>query len=345
VRTFKLNDAYKTILFLIGKAYTQRRIAQELSLSEQLTSYKVSKLIKEGYAIQEQRTSTRQLLLTTKGIEAIASFTYAKSLVFNQPSQPKHSKQACPGQTTRDHAFEAKFELLNPLSLNEPTRILQANKLYSKQLGLKHQEGAAYFEGRYNGLLTYKSLILYSQEVEVPQSADIALLTNDLIKGLFDTAYDLEPRLGIKLKRNAKGLLLGTIIKHEIALKNHPMAKQAKDNNSKIYAYHPETGDLFFITDFSHGFPEFEAVSKKTANFDIEEATKATVWMGSGSMREWVAFSEQRADRMERLMLNYGEALNKHLPVLQLAEELLKKSPSHRARQAVLDLKQAKLMP
>jgi hypothetical protein len=50
-----------------------------------------------------------------------------------------------------------------------------------------------------------------------------------------------------------------------------------------------------------------------------------------------------RQEGMEKLMLEYGKQLNRHLPVLQLAEELMKHSSNPKVHKAIEDLNQMKL--
>ena len=319
MRAFKLTNDYCITLFLISKGKSQAEIAKELNESRPVMHYRVKRLLKEGYITLDVKTFPHIYLLTEKGNLTLGSFTLEQLQTFNKPSQPAQPSPSSdqPAPTIRDHAYEVKFELKDRLPRETPTKILQAEMLYDKPLSLKHQEGAAFYKGEYEGLLTHSNLIIYADMAEMPLNANIELMQHNIRKKLFKAGLELEMRLKLKLKRDSKGLLMGEVVKHEIALKNHQLAKDAKENESKLYVYDEETGELTWITDFSNGFPELEAVSKRTAQFDAQEATKATKWMGSGSMRGWVS-------QTDKDVKSIADAMHSLVPIMKELEKNIK---------------------
>ena len=295
-----MTDQHRQLLYLIQKCVRTPMLPKELGISRQLLNYRLRILEREGYITQELRDFETHYLLTSKGNQAILSFAYAKPLLQAQgtiQAQPPQQKPPEPSQaeepTIRPHAFEVKFPLKKRLPKNYPAQVLQFENLYDKPLSLQNQDGA-YFKGEFNGLLTDTSLILYPiHEYEAPIREGFWLTMREPIANVFQAAAQLEQRLNIELRREARGFLAGEVVKHEIALKNHQIAKDARENDAKLYCYDPDTKELIIITDFSNGFPEWEAVHKKSAPYNAEEMVKASTFMGTGRFREWAHHIEE----------------------------------------------------
>lgn len=292
-------------------------LADKLAKSQQLISKKAILLEKKGYVKRIARGMLTELWLTELGLEVSARLPTDKVVSFGDKVETE--------PTLRPHAFEAKFELKDKLASDAPSKLLLAEGLFSKPLSLKNQEGA-YFAGEYSGLLTRSSLIVYSPTLELPQDANISLVAKDMALGLCRMALQLEARLGVKLARKARGILQAEVIKHEIAFKNHQIAKDAKENENKIYGYDPETQELIVISDFSHGFPEFEAVNRKTCLYNAEEIQKASEWMASGGMRNWVEREELSRNEDRELLHETISQLNYFAKTFVQHEEAYKQN-------------------
>ena len=315
VRSLRLEGKNLLILHAIRASttgyLTPSAIARQLAISPQLSSKKVALLELNGFVKRKPKGMLVEVWLTELGLQTVARLPADKVDTPNPKSEPE--------PTIRPHALEVRFPLKDTLPSGTPTALLQAHGIYSKPLGLRGQEGAAYFAGEYEGLLTHKALILYGQDMpEAPLSADVAILARDEIKAVFRVAEQIEARdARLRLRRTAKGLLLGEVVKHEIAFKNHQIAKEAKANDDKVYAHDTETGELIAITDFSHKFPEFEAVNRKSAVYNAEEMQKATEWMATGQMRGWAGSVDAKFDKFIGSVDRLEHQLDLHLAVEQ----------------------------
>ena len=333
MRRFILTEQHRELLYLIQKGLRMPLILRQIGTSKQLLNYRLKMLVKKGYLILEVRDLETHYMLTSKGNTAIFSFTYAKPLPEPIPTHTvdsgepgesiKQSEQAQqqPEPTIRPNGFNVKFPLVGRLPKGYASQVLEFEDMFSKPLSLKNQDGG-YFRGKYSGLLTDTSLMIFSEDMEVPLGADYWLVVKDSISAVFKAASELEPQLGVKLRRQRKGLLVGEVTRNEIALKNHQIAKDAKDNNSKLYCYDPDTMELIIITDFSHGFPEWEAVNKRSAAYNADEMVKASTFMGTGRFREWTQRVEDLNRETSGLLNDYGHQLNLHLPVLEKMDKV-----------------------
>lgn len=327
VRVFRLDGLNLLMLHAIFQSHNHylrvSELSERLGKSPQLISKKAVLLERKGYLKRIRKGMILELWLTELGLEA------SSRLPTDKVDNLKHKVETEP--TIRPHAFEAKFRLRNPLARGTPSRILQAQGIYQKDLKLRNQDGA-YYAGEYNGLLTSTNLIIYAQMVEMPQDADIGLMVIDRVKGLFQMAYELEARLGLQLARDAKGLLTAIVIKHEIAFKNHQIAKDAKANDDKIYAYDPSTKELIVVSDFSHGFPEFEAVNRKSAPYNAEEIQKASSWMATGSMREWVDDTDRKFSDIAGILDKQNQFFIRHNDLIAQVSKLIRELRKERAQ-------------
>lgn len=283
-RVLKLEGLNLQILQAIGAAkdgyLTQADLARKLSMSPQLAFKKVNLLAQKGYLKKVIRGIVVEVWLTELGLQVVSRLP-TDNVYSTIPAQPKEP-------TIRPHALEVKFPLKDAMPQDTPTQMLKLKGLYSKQCNLKNQEGSAYFAGEYEGLLMHDTLVLYGPDLpEAPQGSDVILMERDTIRMMFELAEGWERRTGSRLRRDAVGMMRAEVVEHDFAFKNHPIAKDARKNNAKLYGYHPETKELIVITDFSHGFPEFEMVSRRTAPYNAEEANLASVWMATGGMRAW----------------------------------------------------------
>lgn len=249
-------DTKIRVLELLNEHLYPSKIAKSLKLSLPTISGHINRLEKKSYITLDSYSTSKAYHLTEQGLAFLLKNT--------NPAQPVAAPLT---QTLRIHSLAIAFPLRTPLAPNQPAQLLQSKGLMESLSGLKNQQ-SAYTQ---DGLLTPSSLILYLPELELDIHSDPRLAIKPLLVLAMRKAEDYEVKLGVRLKRLARGSLGATIIMNHNANTENGIAKTVLDKLKK-FEVKDEDGNVRLIVDASDGVPEFEAVNAQNA---IEDITKA----------------------------------------------------------------------
>ena len=286
-------------------------------MSRQLDYYKAHK-----DAINAKRRAARKA--------ACKTICKAESRV--KPLTTSHIPTPQPNLKLRLHRFQRTYSILNAIS-EERIRSLKLNRLNNNPQWV----GAGF-------RITTSSTVPHLLELEGIELISDSRLPVAILEGLAVSTADniansLASHYGLIISK--EGQTPPKLTEFEL---NATQMTEKMEHKGLIELYSDAQGYKVWV-DWSFGIGGLE--SNKTLYIQ-----KLTTFANDLVEHDyWELLKAQQAENARELaevrgvIKDYGEKLKAHLPVLQLAEELLKKSPSHRARQAVLDLKQAKLMP
>ena len=303
-RHFKINEKHLETLELLSKGLTQEQVSKELKEPPSATSYRVAKLIHEGYLKLEGRSAIKTLSPTSKanvliyrGVSetepkvrtsnhnygifttptaqpALLASLPAPATTTQQPASQQASKAPIP--KLRLHALELGFPLLNSLGKDEPIKVLMNSGITFKQGGLKNHKSAGFTYDGFRGYLTTKTMIVYSPQIELAIEASISELITEALNLVEPFAIKMEARTGLKLRRIDKDTLIADILQSHIALKDHSVAEYIIATGNKLEVRDRITGDIRVLVDFSNEHYEYEAVNKQHAIPDASRLARLT---------------------------------------------------------------------
>jgi len=324
------------------------QIAFMLHTSKENISDAIGRLLKKGLIEKQDKGTFKLILITNSGRAALKPLTESSvgsPVGAHAPTTPLPPSPAPkPGiAPQRAHAFQAYAHIYRT-SYDRAEEVLDLHKI-SFTKAMKPAQYTLTWKG-IKLKITKRRLIAYPHEINAPIEIEGAHLRHNALNEAMSIMADFLSLTNLRCKTGVDGHLIAFLPKWEIAFTNNETAAQLTRKGGRIaIAFNRDTGSASIWADKS-----FSRELETNADRPHQELRMWGQGIQDGVIspyRDEIRHRQREAQFDDKLLQvatkldEYGTKLNKHLPILELAEKLLKADPrtSRKVRRALPEVR------